>query len=1783
LKVFTKEDVEAIRASGLFDADWYLATYPDVAAQGMDPVEHYLWLGARLRRNPSPTFETAGYLDMNGDVAATGVNPLLHYVKWGKGGRRMTGDILPGRSWHQGKKKVLSHAPSIMLCAHQVNEQLFGGERSFLDVLEALAQLQVNVFVTLPRNNEHGYLDIVRENSCGVYVFPYAQWQERQRLNENIVSDFCDIIDRHDISLVYVNTIVLREPQIAARRMGRLNLVHARELIDQDDSLCKDIGLGPADVVRAVLDRSDYVVANSQATEQLFFRKGKTFCIPNIVDLEQLNLGNEPEQIIKFGIVSSNIPKKGVFDFVEVAKLCQAMAPKARFVMIGPDNAYIQDLKAQNIPQNLIFAGYAPSPREAMSQANVILSLSHFGESFGRTCAEALAARRPVVAYKWGALSEMIEHGVTGFLTPHKDIRAVAEYVTKLSNEPKLIREMGEAGRLKVTQRNSPINLRNSLSKALSVILDQSIYFREGPAPRLTVIVPVYNAHDTVRRCLQSISLYTDLSTVKVLIINDGSSEPEIAPLLAEYARQDGFRVVTNSVNIGYTKTINKGIKLSDEDDVIILNSDTIVTREWVEGIQLLARRAPDIGTVTAMSDNAGAFSFPVAHQPNPKPNHVSHETWAETILKATKNCKPVEVPTGSGFCMYVRRDLIGHIGLFDEDAFPRGYGEENDFCMRALNAGWRNLISPYSFVFHERTASFGKEKEQLIENAIATISRKYPDYSTRVKIAFASEEIKELRRRAESAYGGENHSSVYAADIADIKGSPSKSKMNSMSTSASGSVATMKARHDDRRLSIGRSSTSVDAESLAGIFPQAARDSVFCQKLTGLLSSAISVDLVEALRRSEAALENVPAQLEQHKQHPLVSVIMPTFNRAEIVGEAIQSIIDQDYINWELFVCDDGSTDDTESVVGRFNDARIRYCKLNRGGAAAARNVGLARTSGDMVAYLDSDNHWHPRFLSRMVLALLQQPGRSAAYSNYIDYNVYGTGGVIIKSFTRPEFSQEKLLEKNYIDLNSFVHRRELYDCWGGFNESLTRRQDYDLVLKYTWLRDPLYVEEILTLYQRNENFSQITTAAGHDNSCVSIINESIESYLKKGLPLHGARPVKSVTILSWDLCRNHFSKPFALAEALSADYDVQLISFRFFEEEIFPPLKGVDPSFETIYLPGSGFPHFFETMERAVEAVRGEVVYVVKPRLPSLGVALLANQRHKVPIILEINDLETVVSSPKSEDRHTELSLDSVDLADKNLLNPYSDLWSQLMDPIAKELPVLVTHNGNLDAHFGNRCLYMRNLKDEAVYSPASYDRDKVRAELGFGPDDRVILFGGLIRKHKGIYELVELVERLGDTRYKLLFVGSRPTPDQKQLMDKYGERVRVLPPQDREAMARINFAADLVILWLDPDVPASHYQMPYKATDAFAMGPIVVANDISDLGVLGKQGYLHLVPFGDWSKMTAVIDNIFKDARKRQAMRAASRRLFLRQFSYPAARSNFALATRRALAHSSEVLPTAEVFARHFEAFRRKVKGEASALSVGIATQLSQPSALQTSVGQEDKSIVVVDVKNADGLSWSDPHGVAVVMPSIDVAKALDTARLLVKRAGMATRIFVVEDTLRQGFIKTLNQAAARLDVRYVVYLAEDAFPGVDWLKLAYDQLEETGKGLLAFNCGKWRGRVAAFGMVRKVWVKSLYGGPVLFSSYKAHRADNELTAIARAVDQFVYCPDAVLVELDARKAFRVAESDASNFTMDDKRLFIDRFNNGFGGLVKQSNLIPFRDEYLNQRKLALMKAN
>lgn len=682
-----------------------------------------------------------------------------------------------------------------------------------------------------------------------------------------------------------------------------------------------------------------------------------------------------------------------------------------------------------------------------------------------------------------------------------------------------------------------------------------------------------------------------------------------------------------------------------------------------------------------------------------------------------------------------------------------------------------------------------------------------------------------------------------------------------------------------------------------------------FYSRVRALIDSGVPDDFRDQWVMSETKISS----LERATTEPLVSIILPTYQREGLIADAISSVTDQTHRNWELLVCDDGSTDGTAEVVTGFGDERISYELLQHQGAAAARNNGLGRARGNLIAYLDSDNLWHPDYLAMMVASMQANPGRFVAYAKYIDVFV-DDDGMRLKKFRSLPFDYEELAGKNFIDLNSLVHRRSVFERLGGFNEGLVRQQDWDLILKYAFIRDPLYVDCFLTLYRRNKAWGQITATRSNNSTSTNEIRRRVEGYYRQGLPLRPrSGPPPSMTVLSWDVCRNHFSKAYNLAEAMPDPARVKLVGFSFFDEPVFGPYADAEPAFETLYLDGGVLPEWGSQMARAVAAVDTDVVYAVKPRLPSLGTALLANAAFGTPVILEANDLESVVTTPRVGQLVTTLSTADVDPADPDLANPYGAKWTALMEGFASRVPSRATHNSNLDDQFGGGAYMVRNPKDDRHFDPDAYDREATRAALGFGPSERVLLFGGMVRKHKGVFEFADLVEAAGP-QYRLLVVGSRQTPDQDRLRKKSGNRVQILPPMDRNAMAKVNQAADAVVLWLDPSVPASHYQMPFKLTDALAMKVPVLANDIGDLGDLGRQGYVKTVPYRDHEALVAALHDLDRDRTATEEMVQRGRRLYLRQFSYQSVRTSLELILDQ-VAPTRGVIPVAKEFAEFF----------------------------------------------------------------------------------------------------------------------------------------------------------------------------------------------------------------------------------------------------------------------------
>lgn len=261
----------------------------------------------------------------------------------------------------------------------------------------------------------------------------------------------------------------------------------------------------------------------------------------------------------------------------------------------------------------------------------------------------------------------------------------------------------------------------------------------EDETPVIDVIIPIYAGYEETRRCIESVLNAPQATPYELVLIDDASPEPALSRYLDSLAGRHGVHVLRNPHNLGFVQTVNRGMRLHPERDVVLLNSDTEVANDWLDRLRSCVHSAPDIATATPFSNNATICSYPVFCADNPLPPDFRLPELDALFARVNAGAC-VELPTAVGFCMLIRRTCLDAVGLFDAERFARGYGEENDFSRRAAKAGWRNVLCADVFVFHAGGVSFQAERARLMANAAAVLRGLHPEYDD-VVARFAQED----------------------------------------------------------------------------------------------------------------------------------------------------------------------------------------------------------------------------------------------------------------------------------------------------------------------------------------------------------------------------------------------------------------------------------------------------------------------------------------------------------------------------------------------------------------------------------------------------------------------------------------------------------------------------------------------------------------------------------------------------------------------------------------------------------------------------------------------------------------------------------------------------------------------------------------------------------------------------------------------------------------------------------------------------------------------------------
>ena len=268
-------------------------------------------------------------------------------------------------------------------------------------------------------------------------------------------------------------------------------------------------------------------------------------------------------------------------------------------------------------------------------------------------------------------------------------------------------------------------------------------------ARAVDVIVPVHGGGTQTLACLDSVLASLPRGS-RLHVVDDASPDPALAAALDALARRGRIRLLRLPRNRGFPAAANAGIAAAGGRDVVLLNSDTVTPPGWLEALTVAARSAPDIATVCPLSNEATILSYPKPEGGNPMPDLAGTIRMA-ALARRANGASLVDIPVAVGFCMFIRRDCLDQIGAFRDDLFAQGYGEENDFCLRARHRGWRHVAAPGVFVAHQGGASFRTARIHLQQRNAAVLNRLHPGYDALIAAWIAEDPLAPARRRMDA------------------------------------------------------------------------------------------------------------------------------------------------------------------------------------------------------------------------------------------------------------------------------------------------------------------------------------------------------------------------------------------------------------------------------------------------------------------------------------------------------------------------------------------------------------------------------------------------------------------------------------------------------------------------------------------------------------------------------------------------------------------------------------------------------------------------------------------------------------------------------------------------------------------------------------------------------------------------------------------------------------------------------------------------------------------------
>lgn len=1048
---------------------------------------------------------------------------------------------------------------------------------------------------------------------------------------------------------------------------------------------------------------------------------------------------------------------------------------------------------------------------------------------------------------------------------------------------------------------------------------------------RVDVVVPVYNALEHVQRCLQSIDSHTDGYELRVVVVNDGSNK-ETTDWLRDFVSTNGqrFKLVENAQNVGYTKAANVGLRQTSAPFVVLLNSDTIVTNGWLKGLIRCLESAPKIGIAGPLSNAASWQNVPNLYDEagqfavNSLPQNITANDMAALVRSVSALSYP-RVSFVNGFCFAMKREVLTKLREMDEINFPKGYGEENDFCLRAIAAGYELAIADDAYVFHAKSKSFGHEQRRMLsaDGALA-LERLHGKHhiDVLVKQLKENEGLNQVRTLVNRGIA----QSVMALEAEDVI-SAKILFLLPVKGGGGGAHSVVQEAASMRRIGV-HTHIAVNPQDL--------------EHYRALYSDITEVDTL-FIGADEANIVQVATEYEI-----VVATIFGSVQTLKKILDKAPHICPSYYVqDYEPLFFVPGSAE--------WNAAKASYSLIPNLTLFAKTTWIAERVRQEHGLHvhkvLPSIDHeiYKPRMAARdrskiRIAAMVrpQTPRRGAErtmrvlsriraqFSDLVEINVFGADEVpLLNAASSTSINNCGVLKRSevaallaksdiFVDLSDYqafgrtaleamacgcmavlpVHGGSDEYAVDGLNSLVVNTSnDDECVSRLASLLNDLpkmrrmQVQGLQTAARYNAHAAAVSELVVLGSALVRWRNIKAKPVTlalasqPRALVTPGTSERKlpiTALVITWDVGHNPIGRSYMLAEVVDRVVrNVVNIGFQFprYGKDIWEPVR--NGRLPVITLPGGDLSSMLDTIERVAKQVKADVVISCKPRLPSLQLGAAIKARTGCPLILDIDDHELSFFADGKEVTIDELRA-MPDGAAAVQLEPFGDLWTRLAQHLRKYADEIVVSNVALHDEFGGTIV--PHVRDETVFDPALYDRDTMRRKYGVPVAAKIVLFFGTPRHHKGVGVLATAVNAIADPSFKLLIVGNAPDKSVTAKLDSVAPgRILYLPNQPFSAIPEIMAMADIVCLPQDEGSAISKFQLPAKAIDAVAMGIPLLVTKTAPLMQLVRDNVAQSVEMAD---LPSLIETI---AGSRSACTTWAQRVrpqFLKNYSYAAA---------------------------------------------------------------------------------------------------------------------------------------------------------------------------------------------------------------------------------------------------------------------------------------------------------